>query len=180
MSWTIDKEFSFEMGHRVWAQQLTHPSLSISTDCCCRHLHGHSYTIKVCLTADSLDSSNMVTDFKNINFMKEFVDVVLDHKFMVDINDPMFERITGVLTKQVAGFTNFSNLLGLLQTSGAQFTPTVSELYGSFVLVDFVPTSENICKYLKQYAQHRLGSVAKVSALELWETKKSHCVYTGE
>jgi hypothetical protein len=33
---------------------------------------------------------------------------------------------------------------------------------------------------LKRYAQGRLGDVAKVVALELWETKKSHCRYEGD
>ena len=99
MKWVIDKEFHFEMGHRVWAQKLDRPDLSIETECACKHLHGHSYSIKVFLGADTLDQSAMVTDFKNLNFMKEFVDGVLDHKFMIDINDPNFEIITSVSTK---------------------------------------------------------------------------------
>jgi len=50
--WNIDKEFHFEMGHRVWAQKLEHEHLSLSTECACKHLHGHSYAIKVFLGAD--------------------------------------------------------------------------------------------------------------------------------
>lgn len=180
MKWTIDKEFSFEMGHRVWAQKLDRPDLSIETECACKHLHGHSYTIKVFLGADTLDQSAMVTDFKNLNFMKEFVDGVLDHKFMIDINDPNFKIITGVhgpadlaLFNHTATIPNFTNL-GQLVTSDEENT----QLHrNSFVLVNFVPTSENICKYLKLYAQERIGDFATVTAVELWETKKSHCRY---
>jgi 6-pyruvoyltetrahydropterin/6-carboxytetrahydropterin synthase len=177
MKWEIDKEFHFEMGHRVWAQKLNHVELSISTDCACKHLHGHSYSIKVFLGSDTLDHSEMVTDFKNLNFMKQFVDDVLDHKFMIDINDPNFKLITGnEWSKAKHPFANFTNLgsynwVGL--TEGEQLH------YNSFVLVDFVPTSENICKYLFEYVQSRIGDVAKVTAVELWETKKSHCRYTG-
>jgi len=168
--WVIDKEFHFEMGHRVWAQKLNHAHLSISTDCACKHLHGHSYAIKVFLGADVLDQSQMVSDFKNLNFMKEFVDKVLDHKFMIDINDPNFKLITGCYPPVCENFTNLGSLVhyedGNTQTH-----------MDSFVLVNFVPTSENICRYLKEHAQDFIGDIATVVALELWETKKSHCRY---
>jgi 6-pyruvoyltetrahydropterin/6-carboxytetrahydropterin synthase len=159
--------------------------LSIETECACKHLHGHSYVIKVFLGADTLDQSAMVTDFKNLNFMKEFVDSVLDHKFMIDVNDPNFELITGVSSNHVKAVVdrniNFTNL-GSIWPAGS-ISPqvgdndTVQLHRNSFVLVNFVPTSENICKYLKLYAQERIGDFAKVTAVELWETKKSHCRY---
>ena len=171
--WSIDKEFHFEAGHRVWAQKLEHAHLSIETECACKHLHGHSYTVKVFLTSGQLDQSSMVTDFKNLNFMKKFLDDVLDHKFMLDINDPMFKLITGVQPPKDYVLTNFTNLSEL----ALHGTPEELEYRKSFVLVDFVPTSENICKYLKDYAQRQLNDVATVSAVELWETKKSHCRY---
>ena len=169
----IDKEFSWEGGHRVWAQILDRPDLSIETECACKHLHGHSYSIKVFLGSNELDQSSMVTDFKNLNFMKEFVDNTLDHKFMIDINDPNFEIITGIPKKLVAGTSNFEFLTDYIEAT----SPELQLHYESFVLVNFVPTSENICKYLKLYAQERIGDFAKVVAVELWETKKSHCRY---
>jgi len=163
------------MGHRVWAQKLEHEHLSLSTECACKHLHGHSYAIKVFLGADNLDNSAMVTDFKNLNFMKQFVDDVLDHKFMIDINDPHLEMITAIPYENPWDVVNFTNL--------GTFKPHEDEetqLHrNSFVLVNFVPTSENICKYLFEYAQETIGDVAKVTAVELWETKKSHCRYEG-
>lgn len=169
--WTIDKEFHFEAGHRVWSQELKHEHLSISTDCACKHLHGHSYVVKIFLTAEQLDQSSMVTDFKNLNFMKEFLDNNLDHKFIIDINDPNFKIITGVWPPD---FTNNFDNLGESIKDLIMNKQLLLHL-NSFVLVDFVPTSENICKYLALYAQKQLGDVAKVSAVELWETKKSHC-----
>ena len=180
MKWEIDKEFHFEMGHRVWAQELKHANLSITTDCACKHLHGHSYAIKVFLGSDTLDQSEMVTDFKNLNFMKQFVDDVLDHKFMIDINDPNFELITTVsITNERLNLNNFENFTNLGTWNWVGLSEGEKLHYSSFVLVDFVPTSENICKYLFEYAQSRIGDVAKVTAVELWETKKSHCRYTG-
>ena len=176
MKWEIDKSFSFEMGHRVWAQKLDHLHLSISGDCACKHLHGHSYEIKVFLGADELDQSAMVTDFKNINFMKVFVDDVLDHKFMIDVNDPLFCRITGATQEQHDSVKLAANFMNL----GKWFASTDADpFFDSFVIVNFVPTSENICRYIKEYAESVIGDVAKVIALELWETKKSHCRYTA-
>ena len=172
---TIDKEFAWEMGHRVWAQELPHSHLSITTDCACKHLHGHSYTIKVFLGANELDQSSMVTDFKNLNFMKSFVDNVLDHKFMIDKNDPHFELITTCKASEVSDIANFTNLGGLNITND----PARQLHLQSFVVVDFCPTSENICKYIKEYAHNIIKEVATVTAVELWETKKSHCRYQG-
>lgn len=179
MKWVIDKSFSFEMGHRVWAQQLNRPDLSIETACACKHLHGHSYEIKVFLGADKLDQSEMVTDFKNLNFMKQFVDDVLDHKFMIDVNDPNFEIITGCnvsALKEQFGFPEIQNFTNLGYNSPSD-KPNIQLHRDSFVLVNFVPTSENICKHLKLYAQERIGDFATVVAVELWETKKSHARY---
>lgn len=180
MKWEIDKEFHFEMGHRVWAQKLEHADLSITTDCACKHLHGHSYSIKVFLGSDSLDQSEMVTDFKNLNFMKQFVDDVLDHKFMIDVNDPNFKLITGQDWENNPTTDHpFANFINLGSYNWVGLSDDEKLHLNSFVLVEFVPTSENICRYLFEYAQSRIGDVATVTAVELWETKKSHCRYTG-
>ena len=173
--WVIDKSFNFEAGHRVWAQDLKDPKFCLSTQCMCRHIHGHSYEIKVFLGANELDNSAMVTDFKNINFMKRFVDDQLDHKFIIDINDPNFELITGAI--KLNSCTNFEHLSDVIPEHP---DPDVQLHINSFVLVDFVPTSENICKYIYHYAADFLADAFEgvtVTAVELWETKKSHCRY---
>lgn len=171
MKWQIDKEFHLEAGHRVWAQKLDRPDLSISTECACRHLHGHSYVVKVFVGSDTLNPEGMVIDFKNLEFVKRFLDDVLDHRFIIDINDPNFKLITNTDPQKIeVNFTPLSELIGT-EDSALQLH------WDSFVLVDFIPTSENICKHLKHWVQDQLGDVAKVTAVELWETKKSHCRY---
>jgi 6-pyruvoyltetrahydropterin/6-carboxytetrahydropterin synthase len=177
MKWTIDKSFTFESGHRVWSQKLTNPELSLTTECACRHLHGHSYELKVFLGSDYLDGSSMVTDFKNLNFVKKFLDDNLDHKFIIDVNDPNFGIITGVdystLTKPVTMYSNLGEI------APQPDDPDIQLHRNSFVLVNFVPTSENICKHLFEHIQRTIGDIATVIAVELWETKKSHCRYEG-
>lgn len=171
MMWTIDKSFNFEAGHRVWSQKLDHQRLSISTECACKHLHGHSYKLKVFLSADTLDNSGMVTDFKNLGFVKEFLDRELDHKFIIDCDDPNFEIITGVnLGKSKYCWINLVDI-------SPHIDPNIELHRSSFIVVDFVPTSENLCKQLMYVFQDILGDVATISAVELWETEKSHARY---
>jgi len=175
--WSIDKSFSFEMGHRVWQQKLDKPELSLTTDCACKHLHGHSYEIKVFLEGDSLNNEGMILDFKNLNWVKQFLDDELDHKFMIDVNDPLFTRITGCSFSENEHVTNFSNLGDVMRNIG-EFEDKNKDFIDSFVLVNFCPTSENICMHLKELFAAHLKGVADVEAVELWETKKSHCRYS--
>ena len=174
--WVIDKEFAWEAGHRVWQQQLNNPELSVTTECSCRLLHGHSYKIQVFVGANELDHSSMVTDFKNLNFVKNFVDDQLDHKFIIDINDPNFKLITGVPPlSECDNFTLLISRLGNLD----EFPPEERLHLDSFVLVDFCPTSENLCKNIYEFIKDKLKELphVTVTAVELWETAKSHCRY---
>lgn len=90
--WEIAKSFSFCYGHRVWSQKLD-PELSVNGSCKCRHYHGHEARVEVGLRASCL-ANGMVTDFKNLTWLKEFLDTYLDHKFIVDTNDPLYEMLT--------------------------------------------------------------------------------------
>ena len=175
----IDKTFHWEMGHRVWQQKLDNPEFCLTTECACKHLHGHSYKLAVFLGADELDQSAMVTDFKNLNFVKKFVDDVLDHKFMIDVNDPNFERITGVATpaKVIRNFT----LLNTYIDDFDERNPDEQLHLNSFVLVNFCPTSEYICKHIFDHVKHKLQTMehVTVTAVDLYETAKSHCRYEG-
>jgi len=177
--WEIDKTFHFEAGHRVWQQKLDKPEFCLTTECSCRHLHGHSYKMMVFVGADELDQSAMVTDFKNLNFVKQFVDTQLDHKFMIDVNDPNFERITGMLApaKVIQNFTLLNTYINNFDELDAD-----EQLHlNSFVLVNFCPTSEYICKYLFDWVTFKLREMphVTVTAVELYETAKSHCRYEG-
>lgn len=91
--WVIDKQFSFCYGHRVWSQKLVEEFCETGDYACkCRHLHGHEGLVHVFLEGDTLERG-MVTDFKHLGWMKNFIDTWLDHKFVIDFNDPMFETM---------------------------------------------------------------------------------------
>lgn len=184
----IDKEFQFCYGHRVHNQTLD--SRFSDGLCKCRHLHGHNGTIKVGIEAEALERG-MVTDFKHLDFFKRIVDDILDHKFIIDYNDPLFDELfngskqyvewnrlgnqqIGIIPKAIAGriASNFDN---------AEVQKAVYEKLEGLVVVNFVPTSENLCKFFADVANGELkeflGERARVSFVEFWETPKSHCRY---
>ena len=190
MKWTIDKRFDFCYGHRVHNQTL---NAEFSVDAClaCRHLHGHQGEIKILLQGDEL-SNGMVTDFKHMNWFKVFLDDVLDHKFIMDINDPLLAHEVPDLIKfeHFSGTTNVPKKVldfGLcLEHLQGYWTPNINlignldqavyEKYEGMVFVDFVPTSENLSAWLLRIARNKMVALdVKVVAVEFWETPKSHC-----
>lgn len=175
MKWQISKEFDFCYGHRVWSQEL---NSDYSMDPClkCRHLHGHQGKIVIFLEASEL-KNGMVTDFNHLNWFKAFLDDVLDHKFMIDINDPLFPTM-------LPHFADKQNLRSLEQgykivdlTLIKDEPSYIYEMYEGFVIVDFVPTSENLSAWLLKIVQHKMDKLnIKVSHLEFYETPKSKSI----
>jgi 6-pyruvoyltetrahydropterin/6-carboxytetrahydropterin synthase len=179
MKWVIDKQFDFCYGHRVWNQSL---DANYSLDSClaCRHLHGHQGKIKIFLETDRLQSG-MVTDFKHLNWFKVWLDDTLDHKFIIDKNDPLFSDLLAHYAKE--GRADESKLrffeegfylpdLNCIQNE----SQALHEKYEGMVIVNFVPTSENISAWLLSIVQKRMAPLGvKVCSVEFWETPKSHC-----
>lgn len=193
LTWSIDKQFDFCFGHRVWSQEL---NTEYSLDGClaCRHLHGHQGKIKVFLTSTGLNKG-MVTDFKHLNWFKQWVDDALDHKFIIDINDPLFkhecellltngELDYGTLIEHKDGYwvpnmDSINHSLAAFTQSGLitddKERQAIFEKYEGLVLVDFVPTSEMLCKWWLKVAFKKMIKIGvEVTALEYWETPKSH------
>ena len=195
--WVIDKQFDFCFGHRVWSQEL---NTKYSLDGClaCRHLHGHQGKVKLFLGANDLNKG-MVTDFKHTNIFKKWLDDIMDHKFIIDINDPLFENLAGdillTIDNNLPWYENLmvdynseydyarpdldhiTDILSKLNISDAQ-KQALFEKYEGLVIVNFVPTSENLCKWWFEVANKMLKELGiDVVAVEYWETPKSHCKY---
>ncbi|RBQ26459.1 MULTISPECIES: 6-carboxytetrahydropterin synthase [Arcobacteraceae] len=170
--WKISKEFDFCYGHRVWSQTL---NIDFSLDSClmCRHLHGHQGKVIVHLEATQL-KDGMVTDFKHLNWFKAFLDDVLDHKFIIDINDPLFSTIVPNIKKEnLIKFNDGYSIIDLIP-----FQNEFIELYESFIIVDFVPTSENLSAWLLKIVQNKMKEInIKVSHIEFLETPKSKSTF---
>ena len=162
----IDKEFNFEYAHRVWNQSLDE-DLSNNSECKCRFIHGHSGKIKIGLKADSL-KGGMVTDFNNLKWFKKWLDDVLDHKTIIDINDPLFDYF---VDPRLDLLTYRSHSIVDIDPNDALY-----EAYGSYVVIDFVPTSENFCKWIFDLVKPVMSELAYV---DFYETAKSHSRYEG-
>ena len=198
--WIIDKQFDFCFGHRVWSQEL---NTKYSLDGClaCRHLHGHQGKVKLFLGANDLNKG-MVTDFKHTNIFKKWLDDVMDHKFIIDVNDPLFSNLAGdiLLTpdESLSWYENLmvnynskygyarpdldhiADILSKLNIFDAQ-KQAIYEKYEGLIIVNFIPTSERLCQWWYEVANKMLNGLGiDVVAVEYWETPKSHCRYQPE
>lgn len=197
--WVIDKSFDYCYGHRVWSQTLD-PKYSLDSCLACRHLHGHQGKVKLFLGANNL-KHGMVTDFKHTNIFKKWLDDTLDHKFIIDMNDPLFEDLAGDLCLSEKNKRTFDDLMVTVNTEYNFAIPDLEQLmalnvwdelrddqkqaifekYEGIIIVDFIPTSENICKFIYEVANKMLNGLGiDVVAVEYWETPKSHCRYQPE
>lgn len=198
--WVIDKQFDFCFGHRVWSQSL---NTKYSLDGClaCRHLHGHQGKVKLFLGANEL-AKGMVTDFKHTNIFKKWLDDVMDHKFIIDMNDPLInslcsemlfedsldDALSNTIRDKDYGYIRFSEnyVQEVLATSNFDYLnngqkQAIIEKYEGLILVDFIPTSENLCKWWYEVANKMLNGLGiDIVAVEYWETPKSHCRYQPE
>ena len=175
MRWQISKQFDFCYGHRVWSQQLN-KEYALDECLMCRHLHGHQGKIIVYLQSNKLENG-MVTDFKHLNWFKKFLDDTLDHKFIIDINDPLFPTLLPHY-KDKKNLYQMKDNYKIPDLSIVQNEPThIKELYEGYIIVDFVPTSENISAWLLQIVQKKMAKIGiEVSHLEYYETPKSKSV----
>ena len=198
--WTIDKSFDFCFGHRVHNQSL---NTKYSLDGClaCRHLHGHQGKVKLFLGANDLQKG-MVTDFKHTNIFKKWLDDMMDHKFIIDVNDPLFSNLAGDILLTPDGnlpwyenlmvdynseygyarpdLDHIDDILSKLNISDAQ-KQAIFEKYEGLIVVNFIPTSERLCQWWYEVANKMLNGLGiDVVAVEYWETPKSHCRYQPE
>lgn len=182
MGWEISKKFDCCYGHRVHNQTLN-KEYSIDNRCVCRHLHGHQMGLEIFLTGDEL-TAGMVTDFKHLNWLKVWIDDVLDHKFLIDHHDPLYNTLLPDFTERsAANFIHYPNDGGYWKINPEAYKDMPKEkqeLYEGYVIVNFVPTSENLAKWIHDLVKSRMDKIGvTVSKVEFMETPKSKACYNG-
>lgn len=171
----IAKQFDFCYGHRVWSQSLN-PTFSLDSCLKCRHVHGHQGTINIFLEAEKL-SEGMVTDFKHLNWFKKWLDDTLDHKFIMDISDPVRDSLFP-LSLIPLNFERESRTWTLYSKDLENQPEPVKEVYEGLVFVDFVPTSENLSKWIFDIVEAKMLPLGvRVSGVQFYETPKSQSNY---
>jgi 6-pyruvoyltetrahydropterin/6-carboxytetrahydropterin synthase len=188
MSWKISKQFNFAYGHRVWVQKLE-KEFALDRKCVCRHLHGHEAEVHVHLEGDELDAQGMVTDFLHLSWLKKFFDETVDHKFIIDKNDPLYRKLVEENVRSHSGLRlvpvevpGTDYVAGYVIDSGPHMDPNSPdwEYLESFFIVDFIPTSESLSKWVYDLATPKMAKLGvKVAEVEWWETPKSCSRYSG-
>lgn len=189
--WEIQKEFSFCYGHRVWTQSL---NKEYSLDSChaCRRMHGHEGVVRIFLQSASL-KNGMVTDFKHLGWFKKWLDDTLDHKFIMDINDPARTDLYPGTFFEKGDSEKFDSLFEVHTKGKAEYytvwpdvyanaVPHLQEIYEGLVFVPFVPTSENLSTWLCNIVWSVMEPLLeqdniKVSKIEFLETPKSKSIF---
>ena len=180
MAWVIDKTFEFCYGHRVWTQKLN-GEYAADLKCACRHLHGHEGKMQVFLQSNTgkLDNTGMVTDFRHLEWLKKWINENIDHQFILDRADPLYKSMLGGEelvpvyvpgTEHVAGY----------KVDLADHKPNSPqyEYFEGFLVVDFVPTSENLSAWMAELVEAKMSKLdVTVKQIDWWETPKSRSTY---
>jgi 6-pyruvoyltetrahydropterin/6-carboxytetrahydropterin synthase len=176
--WVIDKTMEFCYGHRVWTQKLN-GEFSDDLQCACRHLHGHEGKALIHLTGDGLDSTGMVTDFRHLEWLKKWINANVDHQFILDKSDPLYKQLIGDGTLYPVMVTGTDYVAGWkIDLSEEDCETPEYEYKEGFFIVDFVPTSENLSKWMAELVQVKMSPLnVTVESVEWWETPKSRSIY---
>jgi len=160
----ISKQFGASYGHRVWNQTLNDGQV-----CKCRRLHGHNSVIELELESDSL-TNDMVLDYNELKMFKSFVDEYIDHRTILDINDPILNHLNlkYLICAPKFGFSKVDALYPFSDDAER-------ELYESIILIDCVPTSENFCRLIFNGLK---GIVPQLSSVSWSETEKTNASYS--
>lgn len=174
----IMKSFSFCYGHRVWNQKLTN-----GLECTCVRCHGHSGKVDLILTAPSL-SNGMIIDFNELKNIKDFIDSFIDHRFLIDKNDPLLQHYLKMLECSLDDFKEPEyGLKRLEQVTLDKLPKELKEFGESLVVLNFAPTSEMLAIWLSQVISILIKPWTsycelKVSSLRWWESDKSYAEFS--
>lgn len=182
--YTINKTFNIAYGHSVWAQSLN-SKLSIETNCACKYFHGHNADVTIFVETEELDYKGMVLDFKELTFAKVFLDTIVDHKMIIDINDPALPQFFPLFTHPLESIVHVKegDYYLIRKHLYKDLTEREKQIYEGLIIVDFIPTAENLAKWIFMYVKEfindaRISHQVTVKKVQMWETPKCCAEYS--
>lgn len=180
MPWIIDKTFEFAYGHRVHTQTLN-GEYAADLKCACRHLHGHEGKMQVFLKSPSgtLDATGMVTDFRHLEWLKKWINENIDHQFILDRNDPLYNTMLPEI-ELVPVYVTGTEVVAGYKIDLTDIKPNTPEYeyFEGFFIVDFVPTSENLSSWMAELVEAKMTKLGvTVDRIDWWETPKSRSTF---
>lgn len=186
--YTIQKEFSADLAHRVHTQKLDCKfTENNSKRLKCRGLHGHTVSILIKLESDKL-VNNMVLDYNEIGWFKKLIDDLLDHKTLLCYYDPIFQKVFLPLGKGLYDVDEYSANQYKVQKFKLDEIddPDITELLNSITILNFPSTSENLAQWLQNVVENSVemynafnNTNVKCTSVAYKETPKSEAVYFG-
>jgi 6-pyruvoyltetrahydropterin/6-carboxytetrahydropterin synthase len=126
----------------------------------------------------------MVTDFRHLEWLKRWLNEYVDHRFVIDRCDPLIHGLIGRALGYTGGFKDVKagpeEIVCASQIHLDVFNPGTPEyeMAEGMLIVDFVPTSENLSKWIADIVAPNMAPLeVRVAKVEWWETPKSVSVY---
>lgn len=146
MNIRLTKEFTFEMAHAL-----------AGYDGACRHIHGHSFQLKVTVIGQPKEDSSSPKDGMLLDFG--------------DLKRIVKENIVD----------RFDHALVINKRSKSDFeTLEQKDVFGKIVYVDFQPTSENLIGYFVEVIKPKLPAGVALHSLFLRETGTSYAEWFAD
>lgn len=194
--WKLSKTFEFCYGHRVHNQVLN-GEFADDLKTACRRFHGHEGKVVVYMEGEELERG-MVTDLRHTEWAKKFFNTFVDHQFLMDINDPMFESFAMAPYNKLFGTLYTDKHLFMQKVGVAIVVPDTQHIVGyridmsdapdtacsefdvldGITVLDFVPTSEHLAEWTCNWVQAKMSRIdVAVTQVDWWETPKSCASY---
>lgn len=141
--YTVEKVFCFEYAHRLHLMEGNHP---------CKSIHGHSGKAVITITSDKLTQPGMVIDFKELKFVKNWLNNNWDHTCICAVTDSKLQFLLEQMETKVYVMppeydqVTSENLAHLLHTKIVGIIKSTS-LRHSSLTVAIRETENNIAKY---------------------------------
>lgn len=187
--YTVEKTFEFDLAHRIHNQNLDDKFTEKKDPVLkCRRFHGHTAQLKIKLGANEL-VNDMVLDYNEIGFVKNMIDAVLDHRTLISIYDPLYEKVITRIYKDysdegVVYITPTWWRCSYLDVDDHIADPDIREFISSFTLVQFTTSSENIANWIAGVVKEHIDlynsrnkTDVKLISVSYKETPKSEAVY---